>query len=120
MTNNESFFIVEKNSQNTLFGLVQDEDDDFYVWCYSIYDKNYNSCSFDSIFNSSYRLDRTNINEIFLINNYLSFGSKITKRLKYLYCVMQNSIIAKSRYKINGEEYYALTNTCLFRTEGGD
>ena len=131
ISNNESFIITDGSAP--AFYLLQDENDNFFASVhfssnsFFLYDKEYTLKQVWSIFNNTIKkIARENINEVLLTDAYFfDFGSTMTntisQKIKYLYSYVTNGyVVAKSRYKINGEEYYALTDYLLFRTEGGD
>ena len=105
------------------FAYLHDEDNEQYVglaYTY-MYDSDSNYYSTSSIFTPALYLRRDNVNAICMMQTFLNDGIQYTKRLKNIYNILRNdNIVTKSRYKIDGDEYFALTDTLLFRLEGDD
>ena len=125
LSNEEDILLL--NGQNFIAGVIQDENDINYIAIANVS----KSLTFaDAVFYNndiSYRnllplsststLTRNNANEIFKVNMLNSAGYKFKKVYNIL---KSNNISAGSRYKINDDEYYALSTVILFRLEGSE
>ena len=120
MTNGESLVMKSKY----LFILcIQDEDEKDYLGTSisNLCDDNGTEYGIKSIINSSLSITRENPNQVIMIDMFLQLNNTCSKRMKKLYSIMKHSNIQEgSRYRFDGYEYYALSDTVLFRLEGGD
>ena len=126
LSNEEDILLLD--GQSFVAGVIQDENDINYIAIGNVV--NSSSSFADAVFynndisysnwlplSSTSTLTRNNANEIFKVNMLNSAGYKFKK----VYNILQsNNISAGSRYKINGDEYYALTAGILFRLEGSE
>ena len=126
LSNEEDILLL--NGQKFIAGVIQDENDINYIAIGNVANSSANFA--DAVFynndisysswlplSSTRILGRNNANEIFKVNMLNSAGYKFKKVYNIL---PSNNISAGSRYKINGDEYYALTTVILFRLEGSE
>ena len=123
LSNEEDILLL--NGQNFVAGVIQDENDINYIaiandsltFAGAAFYNNDISYSNWLPLSSKIPLTRNNANEIFKVNMLNSAGYKFKKVYNIL---PSNNISAGSRYKINGDEYYALSTVILFRLEGSE
>lgn len=126
LSNEEDILLL--NGQKFIAGVIQDENDINYIAIGNVVNSSANFA--DAVFynndisysswlplSSTRILTRNNANEIFKVNMLNSAGYKFKKVYNI---IPSNNISAGSRYKINGDEYYALSTVILFRLEGSE
>ncbi|MGN0512730.1 MAG: hypothetical protein ACI4GD_00530 [Lachnospiraceae bacterium] len=120
-TNSDTFVIY--GNGGFIIGCFCDEDNEIHLSVnnYNVYDKDRILNSIESIYNVSLSLQRENADQIAMTDVFLRNANVCSKRMKKLYSIMKHSNIQEgSRYRFDGYEYYALSDTVLFRLEGGD